>query len=104
MGVCSMAARVGGILAPVLGSMDAWYPASQYAIFGILAFTAGLAATRLPETAGQVMPETIEDLQNNNDDSLVVKVQPLSEDKVKLLEEDILQEEKILEEMEESRI
>ena len=62
----------------------------DFLVFGVMAFSAGLISLRLPETANQPMPETMEDLERKDE----MRITPLSEDKVKLLESDILQHEK----------
>ncbi|XP_077985401.1 solute carrier family 22 member 15-like [Glandiceps talaboti] len=59
MGICAMAARVGGIIAPAvipLGEMLA------FLIFGGTGFTAGICDYLLPESLGKPLPETIDDL------------------------------------------
>ena len=75
---------------------DGYYPLMQFFIFGAMSFTAGLAAFKLPETVNKPMPETFDDLDLKEDRSKV-KVVPLSEDKVKLMEGDILERQKDLE-------
>ena len=66
------------------------YPAGDFAIFGVFSFLAGLAALKLPETRKQPMYETVEDLlQGQRNRSNQVAVQAISEDKVKLLQEEI---------------
>ena len=44
---------------------DSVYSSLQFAVFGILALTAGIISLRLPETFGQPMPETIADIEEH---------------------------------------
>ena len=62
IGSSSVWARVGGIVAPYVGSLDEVLgPAVPLAIFGISAFLAGLLALFLPETMNRKIPDTIEE-------------------------------------------
>ena len=62
IGSSSVFARVGGIVAPYVGSLDDVFgPAVPLAIFGISAFAAGLLALFLPETMNRKIPDTIEE-------------------------------------------
>lgn len=64
MGTASMAARVGGILAPYINLLsDVWKPFPMI-IFGACAFAGGLLSLFLPETLNKTLPETIEDGEN----------------------------------------
>ena len=80
---------------------DKFYPSLQFLVFGSMAFTAGVFSTRLPETANQPMPETLDDLDVVGYD---VKVTSLSDDKVRLLEDDIIEKQKERSALEEGRI
>ena len=58
----SFASRIGSILAPqilILGDM--FSPVVPLAIFGGLAFIAGLLVLLLPETLNKKLPETMEE-------------------------------------------
>ena len=62
IGSSSVFARIGGIVAPYVGSLDDVFgPAVPLAIFGISAFAAGLLALFLPETMNRKIPDTIEE-------------------------------------------
>ena len=63
----------------------------DFFLFGVLAFTAGLLCLRLPETANQPMPETIEDIRKHSRHRVIGhKSKALfSEDRVQLIEGEI---------------
>lgn len=74
MGVSSMSARIGGMLAPqILELGNLWGPLT-FLVFGGLAFAAGILALFLPETAGKPLPQTIEDVLHPKK-SLVTEVE-----------------------------
>ena len=61
MGISSSAARVGGIVAPLLLILgDLWEPLPQV-VFAVCSIIAGALALFLPETKGENLPETIEE-------------------------------------------
>lgn len=63
VGMSSTIARIGCILAPFLSDLDNTVPTLSFVILGIIALTAGIAWYRfVPETQGQPMPETLEDM------------------------------------------
>ncbi|XP_013061478.2 organic cation transporter protein-like [Biomphalaria glabrata] len=69
LGLCSVMARIGGILAPYIadighvisGDMAVVLP---LLIFGGASIFAGLLALLLPETANKMLPDTVEDAKN----------------------------------------
>ncbi|GFR90248.1 organic cation transporter protein [Elysia marginata] len=66
IGICSVCARIGGILAPFIGDMGKQVGgkleiALPLVIFGGASVVAGLLVLFLPETSHTVLPETIED-------------------------------------------
>lgn len=62
MGVVSVAARVGGILSPIILMLGDILPNLHFTILGIMTLLAGFLNLKLPETLGQPMPETIADV------------------------------------------
>ncbi|KAK3778755.1 hypothetical protein RRG08_013026 [Elysia crispata] len=69
MGLCSLCARIGGILAPYIGDLNVIVDgdlgiALPLLIFGSLSVTAGLLVIFLPETSHKVLPDTVEDAKN----------------------------------------
>ncbi|XP_069127358.1 organic cation transporter protein-like isoform X3 [Argopecten irradians] len=72
MGVSSMCARIGGMLAPqMLELKQVWGPLPLI-LFGGLSVSAGLLALLLPETAGKPLPQTIEDCLNNKSKKVTI--------------------------------
>jgi len=67
LGACSAAGRVGGVLAPWVAKFlpnQGFYP--QYVtllVFGVFAVMSGVCSLQLPETAGQPLPKTFDDVQ-----------------------------------------
>lgn len=62
LGLCSVCARVGGVVAAfvVQRAVDEHAPEFPLTVFGILAGIAGFLVMFLPETWNKVMPETLE--------------------------------------------
>ncbi|XP_053119448.1 solute carrier family 22 member 13-like [Hemicordylus capensis] len=58
LGLCSMSARVAGILSPLVGLLDMYHPAIPMVLFGSTALIAGILCFFLPETRNK-------DLQDN---------------------------------------
>ena len=58
MGLVSMFARVGGVLAPMIVMLPGDLP---FLLFAVASFVAGLVILSLPETLGLPLPETVED-------------------------------------------
>ena len=71
---------------------DFIYPSFSFLVYGSLSFTAGLIALQLPETHGQALPETIEDLSPAS--TIMTRIPEygksmVSEDRVRLLEREM---------------
>ncbi|XP_071798882.1 solute carrier family 22 member 15-like [Asterias amurensis] len=77
MGVCSMSARVGGILAPMLPPFG---DRVAYLTFGIVALLSSILDLSLPESLNKPLPETVADVE-------IQKHQASSEKEEKLLSE-----------------
>ncbi|KAM9493911.1 solute carrier family 22 member 6 [Clarias gariepinus] len=78
MGVSSMLARIGGVLAPLINLSNS---AMSTAIFGLAPLLGAALALGLPETANKPLPDTIQDIQEaerlppeNNDRDVPVDV------------------------------
>lgn len=61
MGLVSVAARVGGIIAPS-SSASSSSPQLQFTVLGLMSLLAGVLNLRLPETAEDSFLDTINDL------------------------------------------
>ncbi|XP_076444570.1 organic cation transporter protein-like [Babylonia areolata] len=64
MGVSSMSARIGGILAPLILETGSLLPVLPMLIFGGLSVGAATLAFLLPETAGRPLPQHLEDVDS----------------------------------------
>nr|CAB3266137.1 solute carrier family 22 member 15-like [Phallusia mammillata] len=69
LGSCSMAARVGGILASMLKSVVDVNRALGYSLFGISSLAGGLLSLQLVETLGSKPPDSFEDLDHPDEQS-----------------------------------
>lgn len=64
MGIVGSAARLGGILAPLMArNLGKVYPNLHFLLFGLLSLFAGILNTRLPDTTGLPLPECISDMK-----------------------------------------
>ncbi|XP_072019159.1 organic cation transporter protein-like [Amphiura filiformis] len=61
MGISSMSARIGGILAPLILVLGDYWKPLPLIIFGACSISAGLLALILPETKGKALPETLQE-------------------------------------------
>ncbi|KAH9489646.1 hypothetical protein Btru_045564 [Bulinus truncatus] len=64
MGVASMSARIGGILAPIFLDLQTISKPLPLIIFGTLSIVAGSLAFLLPETEGKPLPQTPDDVES----------------------------------------
>ncbi|CAD5220662.1 unnamed protein product [Bursaphelenchus okinawaensis] len=64
IGACEVGARVGGTLAPSLHTLTVVSPVSLTIIFVVLAAGAGGVTLFLPETGGQHLPDSTEEVEN----------------------------------------
>ncbi|OWF50932.1 Organic cation transporter protein [Mizuhopecten yessoensis] len=78
MGVSSMCARIGGMLAPqILELQNVWGPLSML-LFGSMAAIAGCIALFLPETSGRQLPQTIEEALSNRSKSVRMETEEVT--------------------------
>ncbi|GAB1294802.1 Solute carrier family 22 member 13 [Apodemus speciosus] len=63
MGLVSIFSRVGGILTPLVMLLEQFHQALPMLIFGSLPIGAGLLCALLPETRGQTLKDTLQDLE-----------------------------------------
>lgn len=66
MGVSSMSARIGDILAPLILDSADIAPFLPMMLFGGLSMLAAALAFLLPETAGRPLPQFLEDVDYGN--------------------------------------
>ncbi|PIK43918.1 putative organic cation transporter protein-like [Apostichopus japonicus] len=63
LGLCTLASQSGGIFSPLIILLGAHWAPFPFVVFGGLTIMAGFMALLLPETKGQLMPETIADAE-----------------------------------------
>ncbi|KAB7506790.1 Organic cation transporter protein [Armadillidium nasatum] len=61
IGLCSMFARVGGMIAPFSTSLKQIYTPLPMLLFGLLSLLSSLLSITMPETLGEKLPDTIKD-------------------------------------------
>ena len=69
IGACSTVARLGGMMAIMIGLLGTYWAPAPMLIMGIVAVVAGTLALMLPETVGNKLPETMDDAINIGKDS-----------------------------------
>jgi OCT family organic anion transporter-like MFS transporter 6 len=60
----STMARVGSIVSPLVSMTSELYPTLPLFIYGAVPVAASAATALLPETLGQPLPDTVQDLEN----------------------------------------
>uniref|UniRef100_A0A8C8ZTS4 Solute carrier family 22 member 13 n=1 Tax=Prolemur simus TaxID=1328070 RepID=A0A8C8ZTS4_PROSS len=63
MGLVGIFSRIGGILTPLVILLEEFYAALPMLIYGIIPIVAGLLCILLPETRGQALKDSIEDVE-----------------------------------------
>ncbi|KAJ8304097.1 hypothetical protein KUTeg_017680, partial [Tegillarca granosa] len=66
IGACSMSARIGGIVAPLLVQLGTDAKPLPFTVFGVLAIICGILTFFLPETAGQPLQDDLVAIKRNN--------------------------------------
>ncbi|XP_071954784.1 organic cation transporter protein-like [Antedon mediterranea] len=61
IGCCSVAARIGGIMAPQILYFGSLWKPLPYVVFSVMSVSAGVLVLLLPETLNVQLPESIED-------------------------------------------
>ncbi|XP_043914108.1 solute carrier family 22 member 13-like [Protopterus annectens] len=64
MGASNMFSRIGGVMAPMINLFRLYSSVAPMIIFGCVSLIGSALCILLPETAGQSLPETIEDAEN----------------------------------------
>lgn len=62
MGIVSVAARLGGAISPFFARLGDIHPNSHFLLFAVMILTGGWLNSRLPETRGLGLPETVGDM------------------------------------------
>ncbi|XP_004708741.1 solute carrier family 22 member 13 [Echinops telfairi] len=66
MGLVAIFSRIGGIITPLVILLEEYYAALPMLIYGILPIIVGFLCVLLPETRGQTLRDTIEDLEQDS--------------------------------------
>jgi MFS family permease len=70
MGLVSVAARVGGIMAPFIVLLGDYHPNLQFTVFGILSLSSGIINLQLPETMGKRLPDSVKEMIKSLDSKM----------------------------------
>lgn len=63
MGLVSIFSRIAGIITPLVMLLEQYHRAVPMVVFGSFPIVAGILCTLLPETKGQTLKDTIQDLE-----------------------------------------
>lgn len=66
LGMGSTMARVGSIVSPLVSMTAEFYPSMPLFIFGAVPVAASAVIALLPETLGQPLPDTVQDLKSRS--------------------------------------
>ncbi|XP_063709628.1 organic cation transporter protein-like [Culicoides brevitarsis] len=64
IGICSMAGRIGAVIAPQMPLLASFNPSLPLYLFGSLSLAAGITSLGFPETSNAKLPDTIEEVLN----------------------------------------
>ena len=67
MGSCTLFARTGAILVPVIANLGPGFEDVPFIIFGVSSLLAAFVSFLLPETRGKELPATVEEARENDD-------------------------------------
>ncbi|XP_061442113.1 solute carrier family 22 member 13-like [Rhineura floridana] len=73
VGVCQMAARLAGIISPLIGLLDKYHPSIPVVIFGSTAVVGGILSSFLPETCGKELSDHLDDNAGNQRPSKTIR-------------------------------
>ncbi|KAL8164853.1 UNVERIFIED_CONTAM: hypothetical protein K2H54_011043 [Gekko kuhli] len=65
VGVCSVSARVAGIISPLISLLEKYHASIPVVIFGSTAVAGGILCLLLPETRGKDLPDWVDDVVEN---------------------------------------
>uniref|UniRef100_H0V7T9 Major facilitator superfamily (MFS) profile domain-containing protein n=2 Tax=Cavia porcellus TaxID=10141 RepID=H0V7T9_CAVPO len=71
MGLVSIFSRIGGILTPLILLLSDYYAALPMLLFGIIPIVVGVLGILLPETRGQSLKDTIQDLDQHKTKEII---------------------------------
>ncbi|KAH9492215.1 hypothetical protein Btru_029235 [Bulinus truncatus] len=66
LGVASMCSGAGAIIAPIVLHFQMYFIPLPLIVFGSLSIVAGALALMLPETNGQTLPQTLNEVDSND--------------------------------------
>lgn len=88
MGLVTVGARMGGILAPFIVMLGDQQENLQFTVFGMLSLAAGLANLKLPETLGRPLPDSLADMSRLLSGGRTASKMELAEGTEPLIDED----------------